>query len=83
MATALGTTWAGRLSGDYDASNLESLPALFFEDILVGRHRRRPDVAVTPWLKTSHAGCQMKATGGRYLPCVSQLQQSKRTGTVH
>lgn len=31
MATALGSNLAGRLSGDYDAGNLESLPALFLK----------------------------------------------------
>jgi proton-dependent oligopeptide transporter, POT family len=31
MATALGTNLAGQLSGDYDASKLESLPALFLK----------------------------------------------------
>ena len=31
MATALGTNLAGQLSGDYDASQLNSLPALFMK----------------------------------------------------
>jgi POT family proton-dependent oligopeptide transporter len=51
MATALGTNLAGRLSGDYDASNLESLPALFLKIFWWGALGGGLMLLLTPWLK--------------------------------
>ncbi len=51
MATALGTNLAGRLSGDYDASNLESLPALFLKIFWWGAIGGGLMLLLTPLLK--------------------------------
>jgi len=51
MATALGTNLAGRLSGDYDASNLESLPALFLKIFWWGAVGGGLMLLLTPQLK--------------------------------
>jgi POT family proton-dependent oligopeptide transporter len=51
MATALGTNLAGRLSGDYDASNLESLPALFLKIFWWGAIGGGVMLLLTPMLK--------------------------------
>jgi POT family proton-dependent oligopeptide transporter len=51
MATALGTNLAGRLSGDYDASNLESLPTLFLKIFWWGALGGGLMLLLTPWLK--------------------------------
>ena len=51
MATALGTNLAGHLSGDYDAGNLESLPALFLKIFWWGAIGGGLMLLLTPWLK--------------------------------
>jgi proton-dependent oligopeptide transporter, POT family len=51
MATALGTNLAGQLSGDYDASRLESLPALFLKIFWWGAIGGGLMLLLTPWLK--------------------------------
>lgn len=51
MATALGTNLAGRLSGDYDAGNLESLPALFLKIFWWGALGGGLMLLLTPLLK--------------------------------
>jgi POT family proton-dependent oligopeptide transporter len=51
MATSLGTSLAGRLSGDYDASKLESLPALFLKIFWWGAIGGGLMLLLTPWLK--------------------------------
>jgi proton-dependent oligopeptide transporter, POT family len=51
MATALGTNLAGRLSGDYDAGNLESLPALFLKIFWWGAIGGGLMLLLTPLLK--------------------------------
>jgi POT family proton-dependent oligopeptide transporter len=56
MATALGTNLAGHLSGDYDASNLESLPALFLKLFWWGAIGGGLMLLLTPRLKRLMAG---------------------------
>jgi proton-dependent oligopeptide transporter, POT family len=51
MATALGTNLAGQLSGDYDASRLESLPALFLKIFWWGAIGGGVMLLLTPMLK--------------------------------
>jgi proton-dependent oligopeptide transporter, POT family len=51
MATALGTNLAGQLSGDYDASKLESLPALFLKIFWWGAIGGGLMLLLTPLLK--------------------------------
>jgi proton-dependent oligopeptide transporter, POT family len=51
MATALGTNLAGAFSGDYDASNLASLPALFIEIFWWGAIGGGVMLLFTPLLK--------------------------------
>jgi POT family proton-dependent oligopeptide transporter len=51
MATALGTNLAGQLSGDYDASKLESLPALFLKIFWWGAIGGGLMLLLTPVLK--------------------------------
>jgi POT family proton-dependent oligopeptide transporter len=51
MATALGTNLAGQLSGDYDASKLESLPALFMKIFWWGAIGGAVMLLFTPVLK--------------------------------
>jgi POT family proton-dependent oligopeptide transporter len=51
MATALGTNLAGQLSGDYDASKLESLPALFLKIFWWGAIGGGLMLLLTPQLK--------------------------------
>ena len=51
MATALGSNLAGYVSGDYDASNLESLPALFLKIFWWGAIGGGLMLLLTPWLK--------------------------------
>ena len=51
MATALGTNLAGGLSGDYDAGNLESLPALFLKIFWWGAIGGALMLLLTPLLK--------------------------------
>jgi POT family proton-dependent oligopeptide transporter len=51
MATALGTNLAGQLSGDYDASQLESLPALFLKIFWWGAIGGGVMLLLTPLLK--------------------------------
>jgi POT family proton-dependent oligopeptide transporter len=51
MATALGTNLAGQLSGDYDASRLESLPALFLKIFWWGAIGGGLMLLLTPLLK--------------------------------
>jgi POT family proton-dependent oligopeptide transporter len=51
MATALGTNLAGQLSGDYDASQLESLPALFLKIFWWGAIGGGLMLLLTPMLK--------------------------------
>jgi POT family proton-dependent oligopeptide transporter len=56
MATALGANLAGQLSGDYDASRLESLPALFMKIFLWGAVSGAAMLLLTPPLKRLMAG---------------------------
>jgi len=51
MATALGTNLAGQLSGDYDASRLESLPALYLKIFWWGAIGGGLMLLLTPMLK--------------------------------
>ena len=51
MATALGVNLAGQLSGDYDASKLESLPALFLKIFWWGAIGGGLMLLLTPLLK--------------------------------
>jgi POT family proton-dependent oligopeptide transporter len=51
MATALGTNLAGQLSGNYDANNLESLPALFLKIFWWGAVGGGLMLLLTPVLK--------------------------------
>jgi POT family proton-dependent oligopeptide transporter len=51
MATALGTNLAGQLSGNYDASRLESLPALFLKIFWWGAIGGGVMLLLTPVLK--------------------------------
>jgi POT family proton-dependent oligopeptide transporter len=51
MATALGTNLAGQLSGNYDANNLESLPALFLKIFWWGAIGGGVMLLLTPMLK--------------------------------
>jgi POT family proton-dependent oligopeptide transporter len=51
MATALGTNLAGQLSGDYDASRLETLPALFLKIFWWGAIGGGVMLLLTPLLK--------------------------------
>ena len=51
MATALGTNLAGQLSGNYDASKLESLPALFLKIFWWGAIGGGLMLLLTPMLK--------------------------------
>jgi POT family proton-dependent oligopeptide transporter len=51
MATALGTNLAGQLSGDYDATQLESLPALFLKIFWWGAIGGALMLLLTPMLK--------------------------------
>jgi proton-dependent oligopeptide transporter, POT family len=56
MATALGTNLAGQLSGDYDASKLESLPALFLKIFWWGAIGGGVMLLLTPLLKRLSGG---------------------------
>ena len=56
MATALGTNLAGQLSGDYDSSNLESLPALFLKIFWWGAVGGGVMLLLTPMLKRLSRG---------------------------
>ena len=56
MATALGTNLAGQLSGNYDASHIESLPALFLEIFWLGAIAGLVMLVLTPVLKRLMAG---------------------------
>jgi POT family proton-dependent oligopeptide transporter len=56
MATALGTNLAGQLSGDYDASRLESLPALFLKIFWWGVVGGGAMLLLTPVLKRRMGG---------------------------
>jgi proton-dependent oligopeptide transporter, POT family len=56
LATALGTNLAGQLSGDYDASRLESLPALFMKIFWWGAIGGGIMLALTPTLKRLMSG---------------------------
>lgn len=56
MATALGTNLAGQLSGDYDASQLESLPALFMKIFWWGAIGGGAMLLLTPVLKRLSGG---------------------------
>jgi proton-dependent oligopeptide transporter, POT family len=56
MATALGTNLAGQLSGDYDASRLESLPALFMKIFWWGAIGGGVMLLLTPVLKRLMSG---------------------------
>jgi POT family proton-dependent oligopeptide transporter len=56
MATALGTNLAGQLSGDYDASRLESLPALFLKIFWWGAIGGGLMLLLTPLLKRLMVG---------------------------
>ncbi len=51
MALALGTNLAGQLSGDYDASDLQSLPALFTKIFWWGAGSGLIMLLLTPFLK--------------------------------
>ena len=56
MATALGTNLAGQLSGDYDASRLESLPALFLKIFWWGAVGGTVMLMLTPLLRRLMTG---------------------------
>ena len=56
MATALGSNLAGHLSGDYDATNLESLPALFLKIFWWGAIGGGLMLLFTPVLKRLMSG---------------------------
>jgi proton-dependent oligopeptide transporter, POT family len=56
MATALGTNLAGHLSGDYDAENLASLPALFLKIFWWGAIGGGVMLLLTPLLKRLMTG---------------------------
>jgi proton-dependent oligopeptide transporter, POT family len=56
MATALGTNLAGQLSGSYDSSRLESLPALFMKIFWWGAIGGGIMLLLTPLLKRLMAG---------------------------
>jgi POT family proton-dependent oligopeptide transporter len=56
MATALGTNLAGQLAGDYDASQLQSLPALFLKIFWWGAAGGGLMLLLTPSLKRLMAG---------------------------
>jgi POT family proton-dependent oligopeptide transporter len=56
MATALGANLAGQLSGDYDASQLQSLPALYLKIFLWGAVCGGGMLLLTPLLKRLMAG---------------------------
>ena len=55
-STALGGNLAGQLSGDYDASHLESLPTLFLKIFWWGAISGGLMLLLTPWLKKLMAG---------------------------
>ena len=56
MATSLGTNLAGQLSGDYDATQLESLPALFMKIFWWGAAGGGVMLLFTPLLKRLMSG---------------------------
>lgn len=56
MATALGENLAGRLSAQYDASQLASLPALFMKIFLWGAISGGLMLLLTPVLKRLMSG---------------------------
>jgi POT family proton-dependent oligopeptide transporter len=56
MATALGNNLAGQLSGDYDATHIESLPALFLKLFWWGLIGGGAMLLFTPLLKRLMAG---------------------------
>lgn len=56
MATALGNNLAGQLSGDYDATHLESLPALFLKIFWWGAIGGGAMLLFTPLLKRLMGG---------------------------
>jgi len=63
MATALGTNLAGQLSGDYDASQLQTLPALFMKIFLWGAVSGGIMLMLTPVLKKLMAGGRAGQSG--------------------
>jgi POT family proton-dependent oligopeptide transporter len=58
MATALGANLAGQLSGDYDSSRLESLPALFLKIFWWGAIGGAVMLALTPVLRRYMSGAR-------------------------
>jgi proton-dependent oligopeptide transporter, POT family len=56
MAIALGANLAGQLSGDYDATQLESLPALFMKIFWWGAAGGGVMLLFTPLLKRLMSG---------------------------
>jgi POT family proton-dependent oligopeptide transporter len=56
LSLALGGNLAGQLSGEYDASHLESLPALFLEIFWYGAISGAVMLLLTPLLKKMMAG---------------------------
>jgi proton-dependent oligopeptide transporter, POT family len=56
LSLALGGVLAGQLSGQYDASHLESLPALFLEIFWYGTIAGVAMLLLTPLLKRLMAG---------------------------
>ncbi len=56
LATALGNNLAGQLSGEYDSTNLESLPGLFIKIFWWGIIGGAAMLALTPVLKRLMAG---------------------------
>ncbi len=56
LATALGNNLAGQLSGEYDSTNLESLPGLFIKIFWWGIIGGAVMIALTPVLKRLMAG---------------------------
>jgi proton-dependent oligopeptide transporter, POT family len=56
LSMALGGNLAGQLSGEYDSSNLESLPGLFLKIFWWGAIGGGVMLVLTPWLRRQMAG---------------------------
>jgi dipeptide/tripeptide permease len=56
LSMALGGNLAGQLSGEYDSSNLQSLPGLFLKIFWWGAIGGAVMLLLTPWLRRQMAG---------------------------
>ena len=56
LSLALGGNLAGQLTGEYDASHLDSLPALFLRIFCYGLIAGVVMLLITPWVKRMMAG---------------------------